>query len=318
MPLSAAAMICIGLTVVGAGSACGQDYPNKPIRIVTSSAGGNGDFNARLIALGLTRALDQPVIVENRGGSTVPGEIVSKATPDGYTLLAYGSTLWTQALLDKTPFDPIKDFSPITLTSMSPSVLVVHPSLGVKSVKELIALAKSKPGAFNYAMAQSGSPAHLGGELLKSMAGIDMVGIPYKGAGPALNELIGGQVQFMFASAASVAPHVKSGKLIALAVASAQPSALFPGLPTVATTVPGFESGSTQGIWAPAKTPAALIKRLNQEIVRYLNGADVKEKYMSIGAEAVGNSPEQFAAVIKSDMARLGKLIKDAGIKMGS
>ena len=214
------------------------------------------------------------------------------------------------------PWDAIRDFSPITLATSQPSILAVHPSLPVKSVKELIALAKSKPGALNYSVGASGTAQHFAAELFKVMAGVNIVMINYKGGGPATNALIAGEVQVSFVSAASAAPFVKSGRLRALAVTSAQPSMLAPGLPTVAASgLPGYESVTLAGIYAPAKTPTAIINRLNQEFVRVLNGADVKEKLLNSGVEAAGNSPEQFAATIKADMTTVGKLIKDAGIR---
>jgi tripartite-type tricarboxylate transporter receptor subunit TctC len=298
------------------GLARGQDYPNRTIRIVTSASGGGTDFVARVVSQGLTGSLGQQVIVDNRGGN-IPVEIVSQAPPDGYTLLADGSSFWVTPLLQKAPYDPVRDFSPITLVVSAPNLLVVHPSLPVKSVKELIALAKAKPGELNFSSGGVGGGAHLSGELFKSMAGVNMVHIPYKGGGPAMIALLGGEVQLLFPNTPSAAPYMKSGKLRALAVTSAQPSVLFPALPTVsASGLPGYESGTTYGIFAPAKTAAALINRLNQEIVRVLNRTDVKEQFLNAGVEVVGSSPEQFAATMKIEMVKWGKLIKDAGIKV--
>lgn len=317
--------LSVGLMVLGAGvvsaqttsTASGQAFPNKPIRIVTSEPGGSGDFVGRLIAQGLPSGLGQPVIVENRGGNVViPSMIVAKAAPDGYTLLLYGGTFWVGPLLEPLPYDPVRDFSPVTLAVGSPGIVVVHPSVPVNSIKELIALAKANPGVLNYGSGATGAITHLALELFKSMAGVDIVRIAYKGAGPAITDLIGGQVQVMFATSGSVAAHVKSGKLKALAVTSAQPSALFPNLPTVAATIPGYRGESIFGIFAPAKTPAVIINRLNQEIVRVLNTADVKEKLFNSGVEVVASSPEQFGAAVKSEIARLSKVIKDAGIKV--
>ncbi len=294
----------------------GDDYPNRPVRIVTSEPGGNGDYNARLLAQGLTAALGQQVIVENRRGTIIAAQTAGRATPDGYTLLANGSSFWIGPLLQKMPYDPIREFATIAPTTISPSVLVVHSSVPAKTVPDLIALANARPGQLNYAAAATGSPAHMAGELFKYMAHINVVGVFYKGAGPALNDLIGGQVQFMFASAASAAPHIKSGRLNALAVSSARPSALFPGLITVAAAgLPGYESGSMQGIWAPLGISTVLVKRLNQEIVRILERADVKEQLLKTGAEASPGSPEQLASAMKAEMNRLGKVIKEAGIK---
>jgi tripartite-type tricarboxylate transporter receptor subunit TctC len=293
-------------------------YPDKPVRIVTGETGGASDFTSRLIALGATGALGQPIIVDNRGGAggTVPGQIVSRAQPDGYTLLVYGGTIWLLPFMrDNVPWDAVKDFAPVTLAISSPAILVVHPSVPVSSVKDLIALARAKPGQLNYAAGAKGGPPHLSGELFKSMAGVDIVLIPYKGGGPSILGLVAGEVQMMFAVAGSVAPQVKAGKLKALAVTSAKPSALAPGLPTVAASgLPGFEATSTQGVFAPSKTSSVIVGRLNREIVRLLNQADMKEKLFNAGLETVASTPEQFAATIKSEMARLGKVIKIAGI----
>ena len=306
----------IGLLVLGAGVACGQDYPNRPLRMVAAGTpGSGGDFVARLVAQGLTGSLGQQIIVDNRPAVIAP-ETVAKATADGYTLLVYSGALWTAPLLEKMPYDPVRDFSLIILVSTSPNILVINPSVAATSVKELIALAKSKPGALNYSSAETGGTAHLGAELFKSMAGVNIVRIPYKSGALALNDLINGQVQVNFASAGAVAPHLKSGRVRPLAVTSPAPSSLFPGMPTVAASgLPGFESIIRHIMIAPAKTPVAIIKRLNQETVRVLNDADVKEKFFNSGLEVVGSSPEQLAATMKSEMARLGKLIKDANIR---
>ena len=308
--------VAVGVMVLGAGTTCAQDYPNKAIRIVTGGVGGANDVVARSVGQGLTGAWSQPVVVDNRPSGLIPGEIVSKAPPDGYTLIVIGNSFWTLPLLRTVPYDPVRDFSPITLAIKSPSILVVHPSLPVKSVKELIALAKAKPGLLAYASTGVGGPQHIGAELFKSMAGIDIVHVPYKGTAASITDVISGQVQMMFGSALPVAPHIASGRLRALAVASAQPSALAPGLPTVAATVPGYELASPQAIFAPARTPQAIISRLNQEIVRILNRTDTKEKFLNAGIEVVGSSPDELAASVKSEMVRLGKLIKDAGIKV--
>ena len=305
--------IC-GMAAVAAG-ADGQEYPNKPIRFVTSEVGGGTDFAARVIAQALSGVIGQQVVVENRPGSVIPAHVVAKALPDGYTLLLNGSSLlFLPFMMDKLPYDTVKDFAPVTLAHKSPNVLVLHPSVAVTSVKELIELAKAKRGELNYASSGSGSSVHLAAELFKSMAGVNIVRIVYRGSGPALIDLMAGQVSLMFATPGSAAPHVRSGKVKALAVTSAQPSALFPGLPTVASGLPGYESVSTNGVLAPAGTPAAIINRLNQEIVRVLQRPDVKEKFFNAGSEVIGSSPQQFAATIKSEMAKWGKVIKDANI----
>ena len=301
--------------VLAAGIVSGQTYPTKPVRILTSAPGGTSDFTSRIVAQGLTASLGQPVIVDNRAGGVAIAEPVSKATPDGYTLLIDGATMWVPPLMQKMPYDPVSDFAPISLIVSLPNVLVVHPSLPVKSVKELISLAKAKPGALSYGSTPPGGSVHLSTELFNIMAGIKTVRISYKGAGPAVVALIGGEVQLMFSSAISVLPHMKSGRLRALGVASLKPSALLPGVPPVAASLPGYEAVAFFGIFAPAKTPDALIKRLNQEIVQIVNRPDVKEKFSNAGGEAVGSSPEELAAAVRTDMAKWGKVIKDGNIR---
>jgi len=305
------------VTLLGPNAVYGQDFPYRPIRMVTSSVGSGNDAVARLIAAGIAGPLGQQVIIENRPSGTIPIDLVSKAEPDGYTLLLYGGTIWIMPLLQATPYDPIKDFAPITLVEKAPLVLVVNPSLAANSVKELIALAKAKPGALNYASAATGSSTHLAAELFKSMAGVNMVRVNYKGGAAAATDLMAGQVQLMFFSPPPVMPHVKAGKLRALAVTSREPSALAPGLPTVeASGLPGFESVTVTGIFAPAKTPAAAIKRLNQEIVRLVKTPEAREKFFNSGSEVVGSSPEELAAAGKSETAKWGKVIKEAGIRV--
>ncbi len=308
-------MILFAMPVLGMSGASGQSYPSKPIRIIVGGSGGGSDIAARLIAQGLTASMGQQVVVENRPSGVIPGEVLAKAQPDGYTIGYSGNTLWILPLLQKVPYDPIKDFAPITLPVSTPSLLVVHPSVPVKSVRELIALAKAKPGDLNYGTSM-GSSGHLATELFRSMAGIEIVRINYKGPGAALNDLIAGQLHFTFSTAGTVAPHFSSGRLRALAVTSAQPSALIPGLPTVAASgLPGYEFVSISGIFAPARTPAALIARLNREIVRFLNLAETKERFSQSGVEVVGSSPEYLGAAVKSEMARMGKVIREAGLR---
>ena len=315
-PRFAVWMFSVGVMVLGSGVVTAQNYPNKPIRIVTGTPGSASDFASRLIAQGLTGSLGQHVIVDNRVG-IVAIETVVKAPPDGYTLLYYASTLWLLPLMRKdVSYETLKDFAPITLTVRSPNILVVHPLVAANSVKELIVLAKAKPGTLNYASGGVGASSHLAGELFKAMAGVNILYIPYKGAPQALNDVIAGQVQMMFSTPVSVTPHVKSGRLRALAVTSAQPSTLVPGLPTVAASgLPGYESVQMSGVLVPAKTLRPIINRLNQEIVRVLNAPDVKEKFFKTEVEVVASSTEEFSAKIKSEMSRLGKVIKDAGIR---
>ena len=310
------AAFVMGLAIIGAGTACGQNYPVKPLRILTSEAGAGNDYSARVIAQGITAPLGQPVIVENRA-SLIGVEMVAKAPPDGYTLIYVGSSMWILPYMrDHVPWDSERDFAPITVATSAPNILVVYPSLPINSVGDLIALAKSKPGELNYAAGATGSAVHLAAELFNAMAGVKIVRIAYKSSAPALIDLTGGRVQIMFSTANSAMPFVKSAKLRAVAVTSAQPSALFPGLPTVAATgLPGYEMTVLTGMFAPAKTPPAIIKRLNEEMVRVLNTAQVKEKFLTQGADTIGSTPEQFAAAIKVDIAKLSKLIKDAGIR---
>ena len=309
-------VIAVCAMVLGAGVASGQNFPNKPIRIVTSEAGGGNDVQARLIAQGLTGALGEQVIVENRPSGIIPGDIVSKAQPNGYTLLLYNNALWTGPLIQSTPYDAVKDFSPIVAVAKAANVLVVNPALPIHSVAELIALAKAKPGELNYGSSGTGASNHLAAELFRVMAGINIVRINYKGAGPALTALLAGEIQLMFPTAGAVAPHMRTGRVRVLAVTSAEPTALAPGVPTVAAAgLPGYESISIYGIFAPAGTPRALIDKLNREIVRLLNRADIKEKFFNAGMETMGGSPEQLAATVKSEIARVGRVIKQAGIR---
>jgi len=315
----AVTMCLLAVLMQGAQAATAkQDFPTKPIRIVTSEIGGGLDFVARLVSASLSATIGQQVIVDNRPSGVFTGSIVSRATPDGYTLLLNGSSFWLLPFLQSNvPYDPIKDFAPITLATNSPLILVVHPGVPAKSVKELIALAKARPGELNYSSSSPGTPQHIAAELFKSMAGVNVVRIPYKGAGPAMVALAAGEVQMTFSSAGAAVPHIKSGRVRALAVASPEPSALAPELPTVASAgLPGFEAGSMWGFFAPAKTPVSLVHRLQNEIVAVLNKPDVKEKLFNASTEVVGSSPEKFAAVIKADMQRGSRVIKAAGIRV--
>jgi len=301
-------------------SACSiaQNYPSRPIRVLTGGAGGSNDIVARLIAQGLTQSMGQQVIVDNRPSGTIPAEIVAKARADGYTMLVTGSSFWILPLLRAgIPYDPVADFSPITLPAGTPNVLAVTPSLPVRTVQDLIARARERPRELNYGTTGLGASAHLGGELFKSMAKIDIVRVNYKSVGAALTDLMAGQVHMTFGTAASVMPHARSGKLRALAVTTAQPSALYPELPTVAASgLPGYEMGQMFGVFAPAETPAILVAKLNREIVQLLAKPESKERLFNLGLEAVGSTPAQLAATVKSDMAKWGKVIRDAGIRV--
>ena len=310
----------VALMMAAASAAYGQtpsagSYPNKTIRIVTSEPGGVSDVASRLIAQGISPKMGQPVVVDNRP-AIVAIELAAKATPDGYTLLHYGSTIWLlQYMRDYVPWN-IEDFAPVTWTTLTPNLVVVNPSLGVGSIKELLALANARPGELNCAMGSRASSSHLAAELFIHMTGIKVAPIAYKGNVPGLTALMSGEVQLIFPTASSGGPFVKSGKLKALAVTSAKPSVLFPGIPTVAESgVPGFESVSVVGVLAPAKTPAPIIRRLHHEIVTYLNQPEVKQKLANTGSEVVASSPETFAAVITAERARMGKVITAAGIR---
>ena len=300
-----------------AGSALAQNYPEKPVRLVTAAAGAAGDFVSRMLTPSLTEKWGQQVIVDNRGGSAViPIELVAKAPPDGYTLLVFGSALWHLPFLQTVSYNAVSDFSPITLAVTTPLIVVVHPSLPVRSIEDLIALAKKRPGQLNYSSGISGSATHLPAELFKSMTGVDIVRVTYKGGAPALNALLSGETQLMFATASGGGPHVKSGRLRALAVTSAQRSSLFPDLPTVAASgLAGYDAASVMCIFAPAGTPAALVARLNQEVIAVLKRADVKERFFRAGSEVVASSSEELAVAMQADMARTGRVIREAGIR---
>ena len=312
-----AVVLPAAVMVLCAGGVSGQDYPSKTIRLYANQPGGVFDFLARVIAPGLAGPLGQPVIVDNRPGNIIPAEIVAKAPPDGYSLLSHGVPLATGALMQKMPYDPLTDFLPISWTASAPLVVTVHPSVPVTSIKELVALAKARPGALNYASTSTGGTPHLATELFKHMTGVKITHIPYKGAGAAMIDVISGQVQVIFAVPNSVVSYAKSGRLRMLAITSAAPSVLLPGLPTVAASgVPGYESVGIYGIFTTAKTPDAIIRRLNREIVRVLNTDEARKRLLDSGLEPVGSTPEQFDAKFRSESARMEKVIKAAGIRM--
>ncbi len=298
-------------------AAIAQDFPTKPVRILASEAGSNGDFFARTVALGLSSAFGQQVLVDNRGGGVVAGDVVARSAPDGYTLLLYGNTLWLLPLMRKqVPYDPYRDFLPISVVARAGNVLVVHPSLPVKSVKDLIALARARPGQLNFSTAAPGTMNHLAGELFKSMANVNIVRVSYRGSPSALTAVLSGEVQLMFATASPARPHIQSGRVRPLAVTTATRSTVYPALPTIAESgLPGFEAISVHGIFAPAKTPDAIIARLHQEIARVLQRPESRDRFLSIDAEPVGSTPAQLATVIKDEVQRMGKVIREAGIQ---
>lgn len=310
-------VVLIGTAVAAVEPACGQGFPNKPVRIVTAGVGGGSDFLARLIAQGISGSLGQQVIVANYPSGVIPGLTVSKSPPDGYTLLVAGPILWIGPLLrDDTPYDPVRDFSPIATLVTEPNVLVVHPSLPVKTASELVVLTKARPGEVNYAASVAGSQSQLAAELFKYMAGVKIQVVPYTSGSVRIAELIGGQTQVTIDGPGGMMPHVKSGRLKALAVTSLQRTALVPGLPTVAESgLPGYESVGRTGMFAPAKTPETIVRRLNQEIVRYLSLAETKTRLFETGVDVVGSSPEELAAEVNTQRDLLGRVIKAAGIR---
>jgi len=299
-----------------------QSWPSKPVKwIVPFAPGGTTDILARTVSEKLSIALGVPVVVENKpgAGGGVGAEIVAKSAPDGYTIM--GGTISTHAinasLYKDLPYDPVKDFAPITLIARVPNMLVVNPEVPAKDVKELIALLKASPGKYNFASSGNGTSQHLSGELFKSMAGVEMQHIPYKGSPPALQDVVGGQVTMTFDNITTAWPLAKAGKLRALAVTTAKRSAIAPDVPTLAESgLPGFEIGSWQGVFAPAGTPAPIVRRLNAEIVKILNMPDVKERLAGLGAEIVADSPEEFAALVKAEVVKWSDVVKKSGAKV--
>lgn len=306
---------CIGsVCTLAITNVLAQNFPVKPIRIITSPPGGGNDLPARLIAQGISPGLGQQVIVDNRSTILI-SELVAKAPPDGYTLLVSGTPHWIGPLLETVNYDPIADFSPVSTIDRSPVILVVHPAMPVRTVKELIALAKARPGELNYATGAPGGSNHLGALLFNHMAAINMVRVPYKGTGPGLTALMSGEVQLMFPSAGGVAPHIRAGRLRALAVGSAVESPLAPGVPSIGTSgVPGYVSEAVHALFAPAGTPAAVIVRINREVKSYLETPQAKQAFLKSGIEAYPSTPEENLNLMKTEMAHIGKVLKAAGL----
>ena len=319
-------LVSIAATLVAAclpGAALAAEaYPAKAIRMVVPfPAGGTTDILGRVAGQKITETLKQQVIIDNRpgAGGNIGTELVAKSPPDGYTLLTDpGSTLTINpSLYRNLGYDVVKDFAPVTILAAVPNVLEVHPSLPVKNVKELIALAKSKPGQLNYASTGAGQSTHLSMELFKTMAGVNVVHIPYKGSAPALTDLLGGQVTLMFDNMPTSLPHIKAGKLRALAVSTLKRSPVLPQLPTVAESgLPGFEVSVWFAVLAPSGTPRDIVQRLNAVLVKALQAPDVKQRLADQGADPVGNTPEQFAAVIQRDLVKWAKVVKDSGVRL--
>ena len=304
------------LGMFGCSPAQAQPYPTKPIRLLTAEVGGGSDFTARLMSQRLTESLGQQIVVDNRTGGVIIGDIASKAQADGYTLMLYSSSLWLMPYMRSHVPYSMTQFAPVIYISASPLILVVHPSVQAKSTEELIAPAKAKPGELNYASGPLGASPHLSGELFKYMTGTNIVHIPFKGVGLALNDVIAGRVQIMFTSVGGALPQIKAGRLRALAVTTARPSPILPGTPTVASAgLPGFESVSTNGLFTPAKTPPAVIERLNRETNNVLARPDIREKFLGVGMELIGGTPAQFDQVIKAETERMSKVIKAANLR---
>ncbi len=309
----------LGVLAVMPAAAAG--FPDRPIRlIVPFSPNGPNDLLARMVGQKLTEAWGQQVVIDNRpGAGTIIGtELAVRAPADGHTLLMVSSsTAVNPTLKKKLPYDTLKELVPLVQLAASPNVLVVNPAVPANSVAELLALAKAKPEAITYASGGTGAATHLAGELLASMGGVKMTHVPYKGAGPATIDLLGGRVSCMFGTILPTLPHIKSGKLRAIGISSFKRSSALPDVPAIAETLPGFEATSFYGIAVPAGTPKAVIAKLNAEIVRIVTAPDMREKLHEQGAEAVGDTPAEFAAFFRKQMAKWAKVIKDAGIEPG-
>ena len=314
-----AAIVSIALAC-SAASAQAADYPNRPVRLVVPfAAGGSSDTVSRLLAQKLGAAMGQSVVVENRpgAGGNIGAETVAKARPDGYTLLfAAGSLTVNVSLYEKLPFDPLKDFEPVIHVCTVNGILVTHPSVPATTVGELIALAKARPGTINFGSAGNGTILHLAGELFKTAAKVEMTHVPYRGSGPALSDLMAGQVQVMFANMPGTVQQVKAGKLRVLAATGAKRASSLPEVPTIAEAgLPGYQAATWFGILAPAGTPREIVTKLNAEIGKALRASDLEEHLRADGADVVGGTPEQFGAFLQSEVERWGPVVKRAGIK---
>ncbi len=321
--LRAVAALSAGLVLLATLPARAQPagYPNKPVRLIVPAApGGGADFLARIVSTKLAEQTGQTFVVDNRAGAsgTIAADATAKAAPDGYTVLLGQSTSIAIAphLYQKLGYDTLKDLRAVTLVAEVPNILVVHPSVPANNVKELIALAKSKPNLLNFGSAGNGAPSHLAGEMFKGSAGVNMVHVPYKGAGPAVNDLLAGQIQVVFAPMVAVLPQVKAGRLKALAVTSAKRSPAVPDLPTLSESgLTGFEIVSWFGFFVPAATPQAVVDKLHAETVKALKSPDTIERFAKEGAQPEGNTPAEFALYVQQEYARYAKLVKDNNIK---
>lgn len=300
-------------------NATAQDYPTRPIRILALSSPASGpDIVGRLIGSKITEAWGQQVIVDTRPAATgiIGAEIASKAAPDGHTLLIVtAQAVIVSVMYEKLPYDLLKDFAPISLMASTPFLLVVHPSVAATSIRELIALAKSKPGQLLYGSGGSGSPPHLSAEIFKSMTGIDLVHVPYKGITPALMDTVGGQVQMVISVIPAVLPTVRAGRVRALGVTSAKRTPLAPDLPTIAETVPGYEFIGWYSLVAPARTPPAILSKLNAEVVKALKTSELQERLSNLGADPIGSTQKELAAYLPEQLEKMRKAVKDSGAR---
>ena len=317
---SALVLLCAAWLATPAQSFA-QQYPARPVRFVLGFApGGASDTMARTVATRLSGSLGQPVVIDNRpgAGGNIAAEIVAHSAPDGYTMLLgnNGILAINVSLYPKIGFDPVKDFAPVVLIASQPNILVVNPSVPAHSVKDLVALARSKPGQLNYASPGAGTTGHLAADLFKTLAGVNMVVIPFKGGGPAVLAVIAGECQLTFATALSVQPQIKAGKVKALAVTTARRSASFPDLPTVAEAgVPGFDAITWHGVVVPARTPQTVIARLNREFNKLLQTADMRERLMTLGSDIIGGEPKQLTDYMRVEIPRWAKVIKESGAR---
>ena len=315
-------MVIAAWLALAISAACAQSYPNRPVRwVVPFPPGGSADIMGRMIGQDLSKALGQQVVIENRaGGSAIVGaEYVAKAAPDGYTVLQANVSQMTihPSLYAKLPYDPVRDFAPVTVLGIVSSVVVTTPALPVRTIGDLIALARKRPGQLNFTSSGAGASTHLTGELLKQRAGISMTHINYKGSGPALTDVMAGFVEIMFENLPSALPFIQSGKLKVLAVTGKERSPVLPAVPTLAESgFPGFDMVSWQALVAPAATPKPVIDRLHADLVRVLTSAQMKEKLFGLGTEVVANTPEQFAQYIREETSKWSKIVREAGIRL--